>query len=34
MSQWGIDAEFDLDGNVMSGPKKDVPSPQDPNVYQ
>ena len=27
-SQWGLeDAEFDMDGNLMSGPKKNTPSP-------
>jgi indole-3-glycerol phosphate synthase len=34
MSQWGIDAEFDLDGNVMPGPKKNVLSTDDPTSYQ
>jgi indole-3-glycerol phosphate synthase len=34
MSQWGIDAEFDLDGNIMSGPKSDIPSADDSDVYQ
>mmetsp|Transcript_2257 Transcript_2257/g.3535 ORF Transcript_2257/g.3535 Transcript_2257/m.3535 type:complete len:171 (+) Transcript_2257:448-960(+) len=24
LSQWGIDAEFDPDGNVMDGPKKNI----------
>lgn len=24
MSQWGIDAEFDPDGNIMDGPKKNI----------
>jgi len=29
-SQWGLDdVEFGLDGNVTSGPKKDVPGPED-----
>lgn len=29
-SQWGLDdVEFDMDGNVMSGPKKDTPGPED-----
>ena len=34
MSQWGIDAEFDVDGNLMSGPKMDIPNQADPDVYQ
>lgn len=34
MSQWGIDAEFDVDGNLMSGPKSDIPSADDADVYQ
>jgi indole-3-glycerol phosphate synthase len=34
MSQWGIDAEFDLDGNIMPGPKKDILSIDDPTSYQ
>lgn len=34
MSQWGLDAEFDLDGNIMSGPKSGIPSSDDPDVYQ
>ena len=33
-SQWGLDdVEFDMDGNVMTGPKKDVPSPQDKDAF-
>jgi indole-3-glycerol phosphate synthase len=33
-SQWGLDdVEFDVDGNVMSGPKKDIPSPDDEYVF-
>ena len=29
-SQWGLDdVEFDMDGNVMNGPKKDVPKRED-----
>jgi indole-3-glycerol phosphate synthase len=42
LSQWGLmsdddtigAAEFDMNGNIMSGPKRDVPSPNDPNTYQ
>ncbi|GKY99937.1 hypothetical protein MPSEU_000947300 [Mayamaea pseudoterrestris] len=34
MSQWGIDAEFDVEGNVMPGPKRNVPGPTDRDVYQ
>ena len=33
-SQWGLDdVEFDMDGNVMQGPKKDVPSSDDDDVF-
>lgn len=33
-SQWGLDdVEFDMDGNVMSGPKKGVPSEDDEDVF-
>jgi indole-3-glycerol phosphate synthase len=33
-SQWGLDGfEFDMDGNVMSGPKTDVPRPGDADVF-
>lgn len=33
-SQWGLeDVEFDPDGNVMNGPKKDIPTPEDPDVF-
>jgi indole-3-glycerol phosphate synthase len=34
MSQWGIDAEFDMDGNLMPGLRPDLPSPTDANTYQ
>jgi indole-3-glycerol phosphate synthase len=34
MSQWGLDAEFDIDGNLMQGPKKGIPSPGDKDMYQ
>lgn len=34
-SAWGLeDVEFDMDGNVMSGPKKGVPQEGDADVYQ
>ena len=34
LSQWGLeDVEFDVDGNVMSGPRKDVPSADDGDVF-
>jgi indole-3-glycerol phosphate synthase len=34
-SQWGLDkAEFDVDGNLMAGPKTDVPSGHDPSSFQ
>jgi len=33
-SQWGLDdVEFDVDGNVMSGPKKGIPSATDDDVF-
>jgi len=33
-SQWGLDdVEFDMDGNVMQGPKKDVPSSDDDDAF-
>ncbi|KAL9180513.1 hypothetical protein ACHAXT_010966 [Thalassiosira profunda] len=33
-SQWGLDdVEFDVEGNVMSGPKKDVPGPEDEDAF-
>jgi len=33
-SQWGLeDAEFDMDGNLMSGPKKDVPDKDDRDAF-
>ena len=35
LSQWGLeDVEFDLDGQPMSGPKKNVPNPYDGDAYQ
>jgi indole-3-glycerol phosphate synthase len=33
LSQWGIDAEFDPDGNVMPGPR-DVIGQDDPSAYR
>lgn len=34
LSQWGLeDVEFDLDGQVMPGPKRGLPSPDDSDVY-
>jgi hypothetical protein len=34
-SQWGLeDVEFDMDGNVMTGPNRNVPSLDDEDVYQ
>ncbi|KAL3803475.1 hypothetical protein HJC23_014023 [Cyclotella cryptica] len=33
-SQWGFDdLEFDMDGNVMPGPKKNIASPDDDNAF-
>ena len=33
-SQWGLEnVEFDMDGNIMPGPKKDIPSPNDDNAF-
>jgi hypothetical protein len=33
-SQWGFDdVEFDMDGNVMPGPKKNIPSPDDDDAF-
>ena len=35
LSQWGLeDVEFDMNGQPMPGPKSDIPSPQDKDVYQ
>lgn len=34
MSQWGIDAEFDIDGNLMAGPKMNIPDANDQDSYQ
>ena len=32
--QWGLDnVEFDVHGNVMHGPKKDIPSAEDDDVF-
>lgn len=33
-SQWGLEnVEFDVDGNIMQGPKKGIPSPDDPDTF-
>ena len=33
-SQWGLEyVEFDIDGNVMEGPKKDITSPDDSDSF-
>ena len=33
-SQWGLDdVEFDIEGNVMAGPKKDLPRSDDNDVF-
>ncbi len=34
-SQWGLfdDVEFDMEGNVMNGPKRDVPDSDGPDVF-
>mmetsp|Transcript_16906 Transcript_16906/g.23920 ORF Transcript_16906/g.23920 Transcript_16906/m.23920 type:complete len:418 (-) Transcript_16906:29-1282(-) len=33
-SQWGLEnVEFDVDGNLMPGPKKNIPSPDDEDVF-
>ncbi len=35
LSQWGLeDVEFDLNGQPMPGPKQNIPSPYDDDVYQ
>jgi indole-3-glycerol phosphate synthase len=34
LSQWSQGMEFDSDGNIMSGPKANIPSPTDPSAYQ
>jgi indole-3-glycerol phosphate synthase len=34
IAHWAKDAEFDLDGNLMPGPKSNIPSPDDPSSYQ
>jgi tRNA-dihydrouridine synthase len=35
MSSWGIDAEFDVDGNlIVDGPRRDIPSEADEDTYQ
>ena len=33
-SQWGLEnVEFDMDGNPMEGPKKNIPSPEDDDSF-
>ena len=33
-SQWGLDnIEFDMDGNIIQGPKKHIASPDDPDAF-
>jgi len=33
-SQWGLDdVEFDMDGNIMSGPKRNIPDASDNNAF-
>lgn len=33
-SQWGLEhVEFDMDGNVMDGPKKEIPNPDDADSF-
>mmetsp|Transcript_13735 Transcript_13735/g.20840 ORF Transcript_13735/g.20840 Transcript_13735/m.20840 type:complete len:98 (+) Transcript_13735:1-294(+) len=33
-SQWGLEnVEFDMDGNVMDGTKRNVPNPDDANSF-
>jgi indole-3-glycerol phosphate synthase len=33
-SQWGLDdVEFDMDGNIIPGPKQNIPSPDDPDAF-
>ena len=33
-SQWGLDGyEFDMDGNVMNGPRDDVSGPNDTDAF-
>lgn len=34
IAHWAKDAEFDVDGNLMPGPKPNVPTPDDPSAYQ
>jgi hypothetical protein len=38
MAHWGDatmeDAEFDMEGNLMPGPKTNIPKMGDSNVYQ
>lgn len=33
-SQWGLDdVEFDMDGNIMQGPKEGIPTPEDEDAF-
>jgi len=35
LSQWGLEeAEFDMEGNIMPGPKKNIPTPDDESAYE
>lgn len=34
MAQWGIEAEFDMHGEIMSGPRSDIPAEDDAQAYQ
>lgn len=34
LSQWGKGMEFDMEGNIMTGPKDNVPASDDPGAYQ
>jgi hypothetical protein len=34
LSQWGIDAEFDPDGNVMTGPNRNAIEEDSLEAYQ
>lgn len=36
LSQWGLDqnVEFDVEGNVMQGPKTDIPAADDPGSFE
>lgn len=34
IAHWAKDAEFDIDGYLMPGPKTNIPTPHDPSAYQ